>query len=62
MSLAVLLNAGPMLITQAGVQAAIVTTLVPATAAGLDRWLDAVVGGAVALVAAAVVPTTSRTC
>jgi uncharacterized membrane protein YgaE (UPF0421/DUF939 family) len=57
MSLAVLLNAGPMLITQAGVQAAIVTTLVPATAAGLDRWLDAVVGGAVALVAAAVVPT-----
>lgn len=56
MSLAVLLNAGPMLITQAGVQATIVTTLVPPTAAGLDRWLDAVVGGAVALVAAAVVP------
>ena len=56
MSLAVLLEAGPMLVTQAGVQASIVTTLVPPTAEGLDRWLDAVVGGAVALVAAAVVP------
>ena len=56
MSLAVLLNAGPMLVTQAGAQASIVATLVSSTAAGLDRWLDAVVGGAVALVAAAVVP------
>ena len=57
MSLAVLLEAGPILVTQAGVQASIVTTLVPPTGEGLDRWLDAVVGGAVALVAAAVVPT-----
>lgn len=57
MSLAVLLEVGPVLVTQAGVQASIVTTLVPPTAEGLDRWLDAVVGGAVALVAAAVVPT-----
>lgn len=57
MSLAVLLEAGPMLITQAGVQASIVTTLVPPTAEGLDRWVDAVVGGAVALMVAAVVPT-----
>ena len=56
MSLAVLLEAGPMLVTQAGVQASIVATLVPTTAEGLDRWLDAAVGGAVALVAAAVVP------
>jgi uncharacterized membrane protein YgaE (UPF0421/DUF939 family) len=57
MSLAVLLEAGPILVTQAGVQASIVTTLLPPTSEGLDRWLDAVVGGAVALVAAAVVPT-----
>ena len=57
MTLAVLLEAGPILVTQAGVQASIVTTLVPPTGEGLDRWLDAVVGGAVALVAAAVVPT-----
>lgn len=56
MSLAVLLEAGPMMVTQAGVQASIVTTLVPPSGEGLDRWLDAVVGGAVALVAAAVVP------
>ena len=56
MSLAVLVDAGPVLVAQAGVQAVIVTTLVPSTAAGLDRWLDAVVGGIVALVAAAVVP------
>jgi uncharacterized membrane protein YgaE (UPF0421/DUF939 family) len=56
MSLAVLLEAGPMLVTQAGVQASIVTTLVPPTGEGVDRWVDAVVGGAVALIAAAVVP------
>lgn len=56
MTLAVLLDASPLLITQAGVQSAIVTTLAPTAGAGLDRWLDAVVGGLVALVAAAVVP------
>jgi uncharacterized membrane protein YgaE (UPF0421/DUF939 family) len=56
MSLAVLFETGPMMVTQAGVQASIVTTLVPPTSEGLNRWLDAVVGGAVALVAAAVVP------
>ena len=56
MSLAVLFEAGPMMVTQAGVQASIVTTLVPPSSEGLDRWLDAAVGGAVALVAAAVVP------
>ena len=44
MSLAVLLEVGPMLVTQAGVQASIVTTLVPPTSEGLNRWLDAVVG------------------
>ncbi len=56
MTLAVLLDAGPLLVTQAGVQSAIVATLAPSPVAGLGRWLDAVIGGLVALVAAAVVP------
>ena len=56
MVLAVLLDAGPLLVTQAGVQSSIVATLAPPPVAGLGRWLDAVAGGVVALVAAAVVP------
>lgn len=56
MSIAVLLDAGNLLVTQAGVQAVIVTTLLPVPEAGLGRWLDAVVGGAVALAVAAVAP------
>ncbi len=56
MTIAVLLDASPLTITQAGTQAAIVTTLAAAPSAGLGRWLDAVCGGLVALVAAAVVP------
>ncbi|MFC5382665.1 FUSC family protein [Aquipuribacter nitratireducens] len=56
MSLAVLLDAGTVVVLQAGVQAAIVTTLVANPDDGLDRWLDAVVGGATALVVAALSP------
>ncbi len=56
MVLALLLDAGPLLVTQAGVQSAIVATLAPSASAGLGRWLDAVCGGVVALIAAAVVP------
>ncbi len=56
MSLAVLLDAGTVLITQSGVQAVIVTTLLPQADAGLSRWLDAVVGGAVAVAVATVAP------
>jgi uncharacterized membrane protein YgaE (UPF0421/DUF939 family) len=56
MTLAVLLDAGLLIVTQAGVQAVIVTTLLPSGDAGLGRWLDAVVGGVVAIVIAAVVP------
>lgn len=56
MTAAVLVNAGPLLITQAGTQSAIVTTLAPTASAGVGRWLDAVCGGLVALMAAAVVP------
>lgn len=56
MTLAVLLDAGALLVTQAGVQSAIITTLAPTAQAGLGRWLDAVCGGLVALLVAAVVP------
>jgi uncharacterized membrane protein YgaE (UPF0421/DUF939 family) len=58
MSLAVLLDAGTLIVTQAGVQAVIVTTLLPNPELGLSRWLDAVVGGAVALLVAAIAPGT----
>lgn len=57
MSLAVLLDAGQLLVTQAGVQASIVTALVAPTAAGVSRWVDAVVGGTVAIAVAALLPT-----
>jgi len=58
MSVAVLLGAGTVLTTQAGVQAVFVTTLIPDPEAGLSRWVDAVTGGLVALGIAAVVPST----
>ena len=38
MSVAVLLGAGTLMSTQAGVQAAIVTTLLPNPSAGFSRW------------------------
>jgi uncharacterized membrane protein YgaE (UPF0421/DUF939 family) len=58
MTTAVLLDAGNLVVNQAAVQAVIVAILLPSPEAGFDRWLDALVGGAVALVAAAVVPQT----
>ncbi|PWN01351.1 hypothetical protein DJ010_19540 [Nocardioides silvaticus] len=56
MSTALLLDAGQLFVTQAAVQSIVVATLLPDPGAGLIRWTDALVGGAVALVAAAVVP------
>ncbi|WBQ04658.1 FUSC family protein [Kribbella sp. CA-293567] len=56
MSIAVLLGAGTLMTTQAGVQAAIVTTLLPSDGAAFNRWLDAVLGGVVALAAATIAP------
>jgi uncharacterized membrane protein YgaE (UPF0421/DUF939 family) len=56
MSTAFLLNAGSLFVTQAAVQSIIVATLLPHPDQALLRWTDALVGGAVALVAAAVVP------
>ncbi len=56
MSTAVLLGQGVLFINQAAVQAIVVATLVPTPGAAFVRWTDALIGGGVALVAAAVVP------
>jgi uncharacterized membrane protein YgaE (UPF0421/DUF939 family) len=56
MTIAVLLGAGTMLVSQAGVQSIIVTTLVAQPGLALSRWLDAVVGGSVALLATTIAP------
>jgi uncharacterized membrane protein YgaE (UPF0421/DUF939 family) len=56
MSTAVLLDASQLLVIQAGVQSAIITTLAPSPGVGFGRWLDAV---CVALVVAAAVPRTA---
>ncbi|MEO5980810.1 MAG: FUSC family protein [Pedococcus sp.] len=49
MSVAALLGAGMLLTTQAGVQSVIVTTLIADPGQGFTRWLDAVIGGSIAL-------------
>lgn len=56
MSTAILLDGGQVFISQAAVQSIVISTLVPAADAAFDRFLDALVGGAVALLAASVVP------
>lgn len=56
MSLATLLGAGQLMIIQAGVQAIIVITLTPLPGQGVNRWLDAVTGCAIALVVATIAP------
>jgi uncharacterized membrane protein YgaE (UPF0421/DUF939 family) len=56
MALATLLGAGQLMITQAGVQSLVVTILLPDPTQGLDRWLDALMGCAVALVVATIAP------
>ncbi len=56
MSIALLVNAGALLVTQAAVQSIVVVTLAASPGYALTRWIDALVGGAVALLAAAVVP------
>ncbi len=56
MTAAFLLDGGQLLVTQAAVQSIVVSTLLPQAQAGFTRWTDALIGGAVALVAATVVP------
>lgn len=56
MSLATVLGAGQLMIMQAGVQAMLVITLQPNPGQGFGRWLDAVLGCALALIVATVAP------
>lgn len=56
MSTAFLLNGAALFVTQAAVQAIVVVTLVATPGYALTRWEDALIGGAVATVAATVVP------
>lgn len=56
MGVAALLGAGLLLVTQAGVQSVIVTTLIAQPGQAFSRWLDAVVGGCVALLFTLVAP------
>ena len=56
MAVAVLLDGGPLLVTQAAVQSVFVALVVPTAAQGVSRWVDALVGGLVAIAAAAVAP------
>lgn len=56
MLIALLLDAGRVLVTQAAVQSIVVTTLVASPGQAFTRWTDALIGGGVALVAATIVP------
>ncbi len=56
MSTALLLDQGVLFVNQAAIQAIFVSALLPTPGAGFTRWTDALIGGGVALVAAAVVP------
>ncbi len=56
MSVALLLSPGGLIVTQAAVQGIVVVTVVATPGYAFTRWLDALVGGAVALVAASAVP------
>ncbi len=56
MSTAILLDGGQLFVTQAAVQAIVVTTLAPTTSGAFTRWTDALIGGSLALLAAAIVP------
>jgi uncharacterized membrane protein YgaE (UPF0421/DUF939 family) len=56
MSGALLLDQGVLFVNQVAIQAVVVATLLPYPGAALSRWTDALIGGAVALVAATAVP------
>lgn len=56
MAFALLLDGGPLLVTQAAVQSATIVALAASPGQALSRWTDALIGGAVALVAAVIVP------
>jgi uncharacterized membrane protein YccC len=57
MGVAVVLSSAQLLVIQAGVQSVFIVAFVATQDAALSRWLDAVVGGVLALVIGAVAPT-----
>ncbi|HEX2895203.1 MAG TPA: FUSC family protein [Marmoricola sp.] len=56
MVIALLLDASPLLVNQVAIQSLVVVMVLPNPDAAFLRWTDALIGGAVALLAAAVVP------
>ncbi len=56
MSVAFLLDGGQLFVMQAAVQSIVISALVPDPDQAFIRWTDALVGGAVAVIAATVVP------
>ena len=61
MTIAVLLGAGQLLMMQAGIQGVIITVLVAGEGEAFSRWIDALVGGGVALLIAMIAPMRSTT-
>ncbi len=57
MAIAVVVSSGQLVVMQAGVQAVFIVAFVATTDEGISRWVDALVGGAVAIVIGAVAPT-----
>jgi uncharacterized membrane protein YgaE (UPF0421/DUF939 family) len=57
MAIAIVVSSGQLLVIQAGVQSVFIVALVADQSAALSRWLDAVVGGVVALAIGAIAPT-----
>jgi uncharacterized membrane protein YgaE (UPF0421/DUF939 family) len=60
MLVALLLDGAPLIINQAGLQAVFVTALPPPASGYVARWVDALVGGATALVVAFALPSDPR--
>jgi len=56
MSVAVLVDGGPVITIQSAASAVLVATLLPGQTSGVSRMIDTLIGGAVALVVAALLP------
>ncbi|GIL34623.1 aromatic acid exporter family protein [Phycicoccus sp. DTK01] len=57
MAIAIVISSGQLVVIQAGVQSVFIVAFAATTSTGVGRWLDALVGGLVALLIGAVVPT-----
>ncbi|GGL24927.1 FUSC family protein [Phycicoccus endophyticus] len=57
MAIGIVVSSGQLVVVQAGVQSVFIVAFVASTGEGFSRWLDAVVGGVVALVIGTLVPT-----